>query len=82
MTNKALPEYTHQQWREAAARILADAEIRLFIDGDFRDSASGGEFETIDPANREVIAAVVSADENDVDAAVQTARRAPSASTA
>ena len=76
MSSEALSDYTHDQWRDIAARTLESPETRLFIDGDYRDSASGGRFETINPANREVIASVVSADETDVDAAVQTARRA------
>lgn len=76
MSTESLSEYTHDQWRDVAARELASPETRLFIDGDYRDSSSGGRFDSINPANREVIASVVSADENDVDAAVQTARRA------
>ncbi|MDH3441753.1 MAG: aldehyde dehydrogenase [Gammaproteobacteria bacterium] len=76
MSTDTLSDYTHDQWREVAARELASPETRLFIDGDYRDSVSGGRFDSINPANREVIASVVSADANDVDAAVQTARRA------
>lgn len=76
MSTESLSDYTHDQWRDVAARELASPETRLFIDGDYRDSSSGGRFDSINPANREVIASVVSADENDVDAAVQTARRA------
>jgi len=76
MNSEALSDYTHNQWQDVAARALESVETRLFIDGDYRDSKSGGRFDTINPANREVIASVVSADESDVDAAVQTARSA------
>jgi gamma-glutamyl-gamma-aminobutyraldehyde dehydrogenase len=76
MANEALSDYTLDQWREAAARELAAVETRLFIGGEYRDSGSGGRFDSINPANREVIASVVSADEKDVDLAVAAARKA------
>lgn len=76
MSTESLSDYSHDQWRDIASRELASPETRLFIDGDYRDSGSGGRFDSINPANREVIASVVSADESDVDAAVHTARRA------
>ena len=51
-------------------------ETRHFIDGAFVDSRSGRKFETVNPANGEVLAAVSAGDETDVDRAVQAARKA------
>ena len=48
----------------------------LFINGEFRPAADGRTFETINPANEEVITRVALAGEADVDAAVQAARTA------
>ncbi len=47
-----------------------------FIDGKWQGAASGKTFETINPANEEVIAEVAEADTADVDLAVQAARKA------
>ena len=63
-------------WHSIAESELASAATKLFIDGDFVDAADGGRFETINPANREVIAAVSAANEKDVDNAVAAARKA------
>ena len=49
---------------------------QAFIDGAFRDSASGATFETENPATGELIATVAAGDETDIDAAVRAARRA------
>lgn len=76
MSIEPLFDYTLKQWQEVARREAAAAETRLFINGVFVDAGSGDRFETINPANREVIASVSSADENDVDAAVRSARKA------
>ena len=48
----------------------------VYIDGKFRDAAKGGRFETINPANAEVLTAVARATAEDIDAAVASARRA------
>ncbi len=76
MSIAMLSEFTREQWQAVADREIAGAETRLFIDGAFVDSGSGGQFETINPANREVIATMAFADKNDVDAAVRSARKA------
>src|SRR2546428_13744184 len=47
---------------------------KLFINGDFVDAKSGKTFPTINPATEEKIADVASADAEDVDTAVKTAR--------
>jgi len=49
---------------------------QLFINGEWRDAASGKTIDVINPATEEVIAAVPSADRSDVDAAVAAARAA------
>jgi acyl-CoA reductase-like NAD-dependent aldehyde dehydrogenase len=52
-------------------------EYRLFIGGEWVDAASGGTFETVDPATGTAWARVPEAAEADVDAAVGGAPRAP-----
>ncbi len=50
--------------------------VRLLIDGEWQNAASGKTFETINPATEQVIARVAEADQPDVDRAVAAARRA------
>jgi len=76
MGTETLADYTLDQWQAAAARELASPETRLFIDGDYIDAQAGGRFDSINPANREVIASMSAADQSDVDKAVASARRA------
>jgi 5-carboxymethyl-2-hydroxymuconic-semialdehyde dehydrogenase len=49
---------------------------RHYIDGEFRDSAGGAAFETLNPATNEPIAQVADGGAAEVDAAVAAARRA------
>ncbi|KAK7314491.1 hypothetical protein VNO77_33016 [Canavalia gladiata] len=49
---------------------------KLFINGDFVDSLSGREFETIDPRSEEVIAKIAEGTKEDVDLAVHASREA------
>jgi len=49
---------------------------QVFIDGAFRDPASGETFSTENPATGEVIAEIAAGDAADIDAAVRAARRA------
>jgi len=49
---------------------------QLFINGDWRDAASGETLDVVNPATEEVIATVASAEQADVDAAVAAARAA------
>jgi gamma-glutamyl-gamma-aminobutyraldehyde dehydrogenase len=76
MTIEALTKQSHAGWQAAAARELAAAETRLYIDGQFVDAIDGGRFESVNPANRQVIATMSAANEKDVDRAVAAARRA------
>jgi aldehyde dehydrogenase (NAD+) len=51
-------------------------QTKLLIDGQWRDSASGKTFETVNPATEEVIAKVAEGDAADIDLAVKAARKA------
>ncbi|HEV8535704.1 MAG TPA: aldehyde dehydrogenase family protein [Candidatus Limnocylindria bacterium] len=51
-------------------------QLRNYIDGRWVDGSGGGTFEDIDPATGEVIASVAKATREDVDRAVDAARRA------
>lgn len=62
------------QWHDKAAKL--SFEGRLFIDGDFREAVSGAKFETINPANDSVIAAISRGDAADIDLAVTSAHKA------
>ncbi|MBW3621247.1 MAG: aldehyde dehydrogenase family protein [Actinobacteria bacterium] len=48
----------------------------LVIDGEERAASGGATFDTVDPASEEVLASIPQATEDDVDAAVQAAKRA------
>ncbi|MDX3929817.1 MAG: aldehyde dehydrogenase [Shinella sp.] len=61
-------------WHEKASAL--SLEGRLFIDGDYRQAASGGRFETVNPANDAILAAVSRGDAADIDLAVAAARKA------
>ncbi|UGA37246.1 aldehyde dehydrogenase family protein [Chromobacterium haemolyticum] len=61
-------------WR-ALAKALP-LEQGLFIDGDFRQARSGRRFASVNPSNGETLAELPSADGQDVDIAVNSARRA------
>jgi 5-carboxymethyl-2-hydroxymuconic-semialdehyde dehydrogenase len=71
---------THAERSDATARrsraLAAVGPQRHYIDGEFRESASGETFETHDPATGEVLAAAPSGGPADIDAAATAARRA------
>ncbi len=54
------------------------AEQQLYIHGGYTSATSGRTFETINPANGEVLASVQAAEREDVDRAVERAARAKS----
>ncbi len=56
--------------------FLQGGPKKLFIGGDFVESVSGKTFDSVNPANAEVITAVYEADKEDVDRAVEAAERA------
>ncbi|CAK0737882.1 Aldehyde dehydrogenase 2 member B4, mitochondrial [Coccomyxa viridis] len=57
-------------------KALANVKPKLLIDGEFVDSSSGKTFETEDPRTGQVLVEVAEAQEEDVDRAVQAARKA------
>jgi len=61
-------------WHERAASFTPRTEA--FIDGKYRPAASGATFDCINPATGKAIADVASGDAADIDAAVESARRA------
>jgi 4-(gamma-glutamylamino)butanal dehydrogenase len=58
-----------------AIAALPRFRTQAFIDGGFRDAASGATFETENPATGEVITEVAAGDATDIDVAVTAARR-------
>ena len=61
---------------ESTSHIKLKKRYELFIDGEFVKPLSGKYFETINPANEDLLAEVAQASEKDVDKAVKAARRA------
>ena len=51
-------------------------QTQLFIDGQWISAQSGKTFDTVNPANEEVITQVAEGDATDIEHAVQAARRA------
>ena len=60
----------------AARKFLKDSPKKLLIDGKWVAAKSGKTFETINPANEEVLGLVAEGDKADVDEAVKAARKA------
>jgi gamma-glutamyl-gamma-aminobutyraldehyde dehydrogenase len=65
---------TLDDWTRLAGELVPRTEI--FIDGNYRAALSGATFDSINPATGELIAAVSSAEAQDVDAAVVSGRAA------
>jgi len=75
MNSGPLVDPDEARWRQIAAQARQDIETRLFIGGEFVDAVRGGHFETVNPANGEVIAAMAEGTAEDIDRAVQVARQ-------
>jgi acyl-CoA reductase-like NAD-dependent aldehyde dehydrogenase len=71
-----IENHDRAHWEAIAAKACQRIETRLFIDGQYVDAAQGGRFETIDPSNGEVLAAMSAGNSDDIDRAVAAARRA------
>lgn len=67
-------DYTLEDWRSRAGQI--SFRNKAFIDGKFVDAVSGKTFDSINPANEQVLAQVAECDAADVDLAVAAGRRA------
>jgi delta 1-pyrroline-5-carboxylate dehydrogenase len=65
---------TYDNFRRSAAALKP--ETRMFINGTLVDARSGDRFETINPANGQVLATVPTGTVEDVDLAVASARKA------
>ena len=61
---------------ESASAARIDPQYELFIDGKWQKPQSGKYFDTINPANEQVLSRVAEADEKDVYKAVRAARNA------
>jgi len=61
---------------EGARRFLAQSRRRLLIDNQWVDAASGGTFDTVNPATGAVLASIAAGEAADVDRAVAAARAA------
>lgn len=57
-------------------RFLSQSPVKMFIDGQWKESISGKTFTTLDPGTGEVIASVAAGDSEDIDRAVKAAQRA------
>ncbi|TDD14526.1 aldehyde dehydrogenase [Kribbella turkmenica] len=69
-----LLDRSHGDWLLAAKNLTI--ESRLFVDGDYRNAASGETFESRTPRDGSVVANVARGDADDVDLAVRAARNA------
>ncbi|HVG47092.1 MAG TPA: aldehyde dehydrogenase family protein, partial [Rubellimicrobium sp.] len=67
-------DHSHDSWKAKAQGL--SFRHQAFIGGRFVDAASGGTFESVNPATGEVLTRVASCDRPDVDRAVVAARRA------
>src|SRR5690606_36654856 len=74
-TNKAvnIPEFADLS---PAVRAFIGRTQKLYIEGNWVDSATGATLNTIDPASEQVICAVAEASAADIDRAAQAAHRA------
>jgi aldehyde dehydrogenase (NAD+) len=64
------------EFQESTRRFLDGSPRKLLIDGQWVESSGGETFETINPANGQLLARVALAGVEDVDRAVKAARRA------
>ena len=68
---------TAQATRAAARHPFLDGKLkRMLIDGKWLEAASGKTFDSINPATGEILATVAEGDAEDIDRAVEAARRA------
>jgi len=77
MTTEELNGLTREDFHARAAALRP--ETRMFIDGRFAGAQSGKQFETVNPANDEVIASVALGDAEDVEprVTVETGGKSP-----
>nr|WP_122077051.1 aldehyde dehydrogenase [Pseudophaeobacter sp. EL27] len=66
--------YSYQDWKTRAESISLRGQA--FVDGKFVDAISGKTFDSINPANGEILTSVAECDAADIDLAVSAGRRA------
>ena len=71
-----LSELSKSDWQQIAATTLRDTPTQLFIGGEFVAPGKQGVFESVNPADGAVLAAVSAGDADDIDRAVKVARQA------
>jgi aldehyde dehydrogenase (NAD+) len=71
-----MPTFDYAPAPESRAVVNLETSYGLFIGGEFVEPASGSAMKTIEPATEAILAEIAVADEQDVDRAVQAARRA------
>jgi len=76
MSLETIATLDHEGWRSQAEQAIRQAEPRLFIGGEFAEARSGRRFQSVNPANGEILAEVHAGGPEDVDAAVAAARQA------
>jgi gamma-glutamyl-gamma-aminobutyraldehyde dehydrogenase len=76
MNLEQIESHDFQQWNTVADKAKTQIETQLFIDGDYVDAVAGGRFNTINPANGELIAEMSEGMPEDIDRAVASARAA------
>jgi aldehyde dehydrogenase (NAD+) len=69
-------DWKYEPALESSAAISLKKRYELFIDGEWVAPSAGGYFETINPANQEVLAEVAVGTAADIDKAVKAARKA------
>ncbi len=76
MSLAQLRNYDESKWRSVADSAARSFETRLFINGDYVDSADGGRFATVNPTTGETLAEMSAGTSKDIDRAVAAARAA------
>ncbi|MGE0583487.1 MAG: aldehyde dehydrogenase family protein [Steroidobacteraceae bacterium] len=76
MSIQALAQHDRSRWQAVATKAQKKLETRLFIDGKFVDAKKGGRFTSVNPATGEPFAEVSAGTAEDIDRAVQAARKA------
>jgi gamma-glutamyl-gamma-aminobutyraldehyde dehydrogenase len=73
MSLAKIETHDYPRWQSVATYAVSRLETRLFIDGEFRDAAEGGRFQTVNPATGETLTKVAKGRAEDIDRAVATA---------
>jgi aldehyde dehydrogenase (NAD+) len=74
--NRQVDSWEYAPSLESTNHIHIKKRYELFINGEWVKPSSGKYFETINPANEEVISEIAHGNEEDIDRAVKAARKA------